>query len=183
MLASWRSSPTRISFAPGLLRIGANHRHVRGVEHRGLVHDDNRFAVPLLPAIREHEQFAFDGAGVLEAVFLHVLHDAVRPGQADYPVPRRLIGVAHGRGGAALAGAGQAVDDRQTFRPGCMPEGARLLAADPVVSVGVEHAFALLITEAVRTRCRQGVGRAPHMRFRLQHAARGVPDRRPAAFA
>ena len=168
-------------FRAGFLRVGGQHRHVRGVEHRRLVHDDDGFAVPLLAAVRQHEQLALDGAGVLEAVFLHGVNDFVRPCEADHPMPGRLVGVAHGVRGAALAGAGEAVDQRQPFLTGRMAEGAGLLAADPVMLRAVERGEALRVGEAVAPVRGQAFGRPPHIAFAFQHLARRVAGRRPAA--
>ena len=62
----------------------------------------------------------------------------VRPGGADDAIAGRLVGFAHGVGGAAFAGAREAVDDRQPLLAGRMAEGVGLLAADAVMLRAVE---------------------------------------------
>jgi hypothetical protein len=49
-------------------------------------------------------------AGMPEAVAVHVLRDRVRRRETNHVATARLIGIADGRHGEALAGAGLTVD-------------------------------------------------------------------------
>ena len=50
----------------GVVRVRGHHRHQLGVEHRGLVHDDDGAPVPARAAVVEREQLAVDRAARLK---------------------------------------------------------------------------------------------------------------------
>ena len=80
----------------GVVRVGRHHRHELGVEHRGLVHDDDglRRSSCVRPLLSANSSL-WIVRGVAEAVALHVLRDGVgrAPGRSrDSPLPRRLRG-------------------------------------------------------------------------------------------
>lgn len=113
-----------------MIGTGGHHRHEFGVDHRGLVHHDDSAAVPIYAGIIEREQLAMDGAGMAEAVALHVLGDGVGRRQSDHPVAARLVNLADRGHRIALAGAGLTVDQREAFGLGGVANGAGLLARD-----------------------------------------------------
>ena len=105
-------------FRAGLLRGGRDAGELLRRNHRRLVHDQNRVAVPARPAFLERVHFAGDGVGLLEAVATHLLDDVIRPSQADDVLAFGLVDGAHGFQRVALAGSGLAPKHGKALRAG-----------------------------------------------------------------
>ena len=127
MLASWRSSPARITFAPARRASASSSPVTRlsSIAASSTITTVRRSQ--LRPPVLQPEQLGVHRAGLGEPVRLQVLRHGVGRCQADHPPARPLVRVADRREGIALPGPGAALDDLQPAGGDRMIERATLI--------------------------------------------------------
>ena len=94
-----------------LSRGGGQLAKLLGRNHCGLVHHQNRVAVPMRAAFLKLAKLAGERVRVLEAVAAHLLHNVIRPRQAANVFALGLVNRARGFKRVALARSGLAPKD------------------------------------------------------------------------
>ena len=161
----------------GGVRVGGQHSHQFGVNHRGLVDHDDRSAGPCLPSAVQREQLAVDCRCLLEAFSLHFLNNDIGRSQSYDICADCFVNLPDRRHRVALPGSGLAVDQRQATCPRRVSNSPNLIVQNRRKGFAAKHRCAGLLSRVVALVFYEDFRRAQDVPLRFENGAGRVAGR------